>query len=109
MPCRDDRDSCYSCSSCPDYRQEIKSLTARNDELADMLCYTLTKIEGMDRLDILSDQTRGWWEEHKLADKARLKAEAEKKRRAKAEKEKRKRKQELLDKMSPEDRRLLGL
>ena len=96
MPCVDPRN---------DYELDYRYVRRELDELTDMLCALCGKCE--ERyvgylIDVSHPRLGHWWEHHKAADRARREREA----REAAEKLKQ---QEVLRRLSPEERRLLNL
>lgn len=85
------------------YREEYQR--DREDMLARIACAALTELERIGQEDFLllsNDEVREWWADHKEFDRQRLEQErqiAELKRR----------KQAALDKLSDEEKLLLGL
>ncbi len=71
-------------------------------ETIESLCECCRAIEGAGLLATLSERTQHWWMAHKKADEARNKAEME--RATKAAK-----KRAVLAKLSPEERKILGV
>lgn len=107
MPCRDWEgvaESGYSSS-------EYHALQHRCDKLARMLCEVMTHCCGKGLIDagVFSKETQEWWIKHQEDDRNNRKLEAAKKKREEAEKERKKQRQELINKMSPEERKILGL
>lgn len=131
MPCHDDRDS-YE-SRCGEQSKEIKELEQRNDKLARMLCGLCSRIEalceankveadyGSDRpireaLSMLIPdgmELKHWWIEHKKFDAKRRKEEhargIAKIQAYRAELVKKARIKAALDKLTPEEKELLGI
>lgn len=111
MPCRDYySDNEYTSS--PESSWQYRELKARADMLARIACKALTELETNEIAEVLllkDDEVREWWTQHKEADRKeaeRVRKEAA--RKAKAAEDKRKKK-ELLDRLTPEEKRLLGI
>lgn len=105
MPCRDYEDDYGRGNS-----YEITRYKEQNDRLARIACRAMTALEKASPEDKVfqNPEQAEWWLAHKVAD---AKAQAEKKAKAKAAKEKREldqKKKELIEKMSEEERKILG-
>jgi hypothetical protein len=123
MPCRSYED---------EYREEAARINTKlmekelRDKLARISCISLTAIEELYAL-MPNDQKEGthigemlkgilenkdvieWWPAHKEADAFEKKRQLEIERRKEEAKELKRKKDEILSRMSPEDKRLLGL
>jgi hypothetical protein len=95
MPCRSGDEDCAGES----YRTTVKL-----DKLTRMLCDALTKLErtSVQLVRTLSLETQEWWAEHKEADRARIAEEERLKGITQA-------KAHALKKLTPKERKLLGL
>ena len=105
MPCRDweghDDNSDY-------YLRDLHAAQRKNDQLAQMLCALCGKLEGTVAKGLIAS-TPGlerWWKAHKKADELRR---VEEKRKADEAARKQRIKQQALGKLTPEERRELGL
>lgn len=78
MPCRDGG---------PSYGYE-REQQERLDTVTRLLCETCQMLEDHDELSYLSQETRDWWEEHKLEDEEREKEERRERAREKKRVEK---------------------
>lgn len=100
MPCRDYYPDEYT------IRQENRYLEQRN-KLARIACRAMEALEKLGRLDLVSDaESNKWYEQHKKDD-ARAKKEAAREKVEKARKAKIK--SEALAKLTPTERKELGL
>lgn len=101
MPCRSYEADNFSSSN----DREIKDLKKLADKLARIACKAMTELErqGVEDLFILKDdEVRTWWSAHKIADAKEAAEKAEKIRIAKI-------KREALNKLSAEEKRILGI
>lgn len=97
MPCRD-----YSSDAGYDHREQYKE---QLDRLARIACKAMEALEKDGRADFLligDDEVREWWTAHKEADRKERARVAELQRREAV-------KQEALNKLSDEEKELLGL
>lgn len=92
MPCRDPGYDPWERS-----RADVQKI----DKLTRLLCTTLGSMHSKD-INNLPKDVQNWWWEHQAADRRRQLREAE-------EREKKKKKSEALKKLSPEERKLLGI
>lgn len=106
MPCRSYEDSWGSSSS-----SEMILLQDKVDRLARFACYAMTALEKVAPTDetFQNKELVAWWEAHKIADAKAMAEEQARKTVLKEKRELAKKKRELLGKMSPEDRKILGL
>ena len=77
----------------------------RADMLARIACAALTELERIGQEDFLllqNDEVREWWAEHKEFDRVRKEHE-------RIREEANRKRQEALDKLSPEDKKILGI
>lgn len=96
MPCTDGGGPIpYPCN----HSAEIKHLKARNDELARLLCGLCNEIASTYEF---KGPLKEWWDAHQEFDRKRKQKEAE-------EKLKRRNRKAALDKLTKEERKLLGL
>lgn len=96
MPCRDDGQ----------LASEYGNLQRRLDEVTQMLCGVLGAIEEAEepvRIDHLAIETQEWWNKHKKADEQRRSVEE------RAKEARRLARERALAKLTPEERRALGL
>lgn len=101
MPCQSYESSWASSSN----DREIQKLKKEADKLARIACKALTTLEENQIEDLLllkDDEVRTWWAQHKEDDRKAAEAAAEKRRIANMKKE-------ALAKLSPEEKRVLGL
>lgn len=101
MPCMSYDTNWASSSSDSD----IKRLKKEADKLARIACEALTELEKAGKADFLilkNDELREWWESHKEADRKEKARVAEKERRERV-------RQEALDRLTDEEKELLGL
>lgn len=99
MPCRDYSSDDWGVSS------SAPKLKAQMDKLARIACRAMEALEKDGRADFLlleDDEVREWWTEHKEADRKERARVAEQQRREAV-------KQEALNKLSDEEKELLGL
>lgn len=99
MPCRDYSSDDWGVSS------SAPKLKAQMDKLARIACKAMEALEKDGRADFLlleDDEVRDWWLEHKEADRKERARVAELQRREAV-------KQEALNKLSDEEKELLGL
>lgn len=99
MPCRDYESDSY------DYHAESVKMKQQADKLARIACKALTALEENGIEDFLllqDDEVRQWWKQHKEADRREKARVAELQRREAV-------KQEALNKLSSEEKELLGL
>jgi hypothetical protein len=89
MPC--------NCDGYPEPQPDL-----HNGPLAEALCMLMQDIEASGNMQDVDAATMAWWEEHKARDKARIKHEL-----MQAEEEQKR--QEAIDKLTPFERKLLGL
>jgi hypothetical protein len=105
MPCRDYESDYYS-------SQKNEQLQAQNDRLARIACKALTELVNAGKADFLllgDDEVREWWQKHQEADRL-AREEQERKRKAAAEKaRKTKLRNEVLARLTPEEREALGV
>lgn len=97
MPCRDYESDNES--------WELAQLKKQADRLARIACKALTELENngvVEAILLRDDEVATWWGQHKEADR---KAEEERKRKA----EEARAKKAALAKLTPEERRLLGI
>lgn len=105
MPCRDYEDDRSSTARSEQDRSQ-------RDRLARIACAAMTELEDngiAEAILLRNDEVREWWEAHKIAD---AKAKAEKERKAAAAKEKarlKKLRKDLIAKLSPDERKALGV
>lgn len=109
MPCRD----YYSDTNDNTVSEwQYRELKARADMLARIACKSLTELEANGIAELLllrDDEVREWWLQHKEDDRKeheRLRKEAEKKA---AAAERKRKKAELLARLTPEEKRILGI
>jgi cytosine/adenosine deaminase-related metal-dependent hydrolase len=103
MPCRSYEDD-YRTGS-PTESWQYKELKENNDKLARIACKAMTELVKQGTADFLvirDDEVREWWEKHQEADRKAQEAKAEKARLAKAKKD-------ALAKLTPEEKKILGL
>lgn len=84
---------------------DVRRLKKEADKLARIACEALTELEKAGKADFLilkNDELREWWEAHKEADRKEKARVAEKERRERV-------KQEALDRLTDEEKELLGL
>lgn len=105
MPCYDDRDN---------DRSQMAKLQVRNEKLTSMLCMVLSTLEDENELghflELFNYNEAGiprkylvdWWEQHKEDDRRRKEYE-------RAQRELQDKKKAALDKLTPEERHLLGI
>ena len=101
MPCMSYDTNWASSSSDSD----IKRLKKEADKLARIACEALTELEKAGKADFLilkNDELREWWEAHKEADRKEKARVAEQERRERV-------KREALDRLTDEEKELLGL
>jgi len=87
----------------------VTSLRQEADRVTDMLCTVLDTLETAEepvRIDDLPRAIQDWWEEHKQADIAR---QQEKQRWQQERREAEEARERALAKLTPEERRALGL
>lgn len=99
MPCRD-----YESDSW-DHSSENRKLKQQADKLARIACKAMQALEELEQEDFLllkDDEVREWWTAHKEADRKERARVAELQRREAV-------KQEALNKLSAEEKELLGL
>lgn len=85
--------------------RDVQRLKAEADKLARIACEALTELEKAGKADFLilkNDELREWWEAHKEADRKEKARVAEKERQERV-------KQEALDRLTDEEKELLGL
>lgn len=102
MPCRDYEGPSYTS---PTASWEYKDLQKQNDRLARIACKAMDELVKQGKADFLilrDDEVREWWEKHQEADRKAQEAEVEKRRIAKIKKD-------ALAKLSPEERKALGI
>ena len=131
MPCYDGRDSrdreIELLQTASDERARAERVAiglgerARAERAEALLCAVLTQLEkdnllatvmsvaNWDEAGISYDYAHGWWEKHKAMDEVRRKKEAEYLARNAEKDARKKRKQEVLAKLSPEERKILGV
>ena len=100
MLCRDAGPDNYWPIECPRCNERADKLTRVACDLARTIEANMGVIQ--DTTSALSKETRDWWREHKEADRRREEAEAKARRIRKV-------KQEALGKLTPEERKALGL
>lgn len=95
MPCRDDRDDC---------RQDYSDLQTKLDKVTRLLCGVCRATEkaGGGKLIAANKELNTWWKQHQEADRRREAAEQ-------AERDQQAKRQAALDKLSPEERKLLNI
>lgn len=99
MPCRD-----YESDS-PSYYEDYRKMKKQADRLARMACSAMEELERNGIAEVLllkNDEVREWWAAHKEADRKERARVAELQRREAV-------KQEALNKLSTEEKELLGL
>ena len=99
MPCRD-----YESDS-PSYYEDYRKMKKQADRLARMACSAMEELERNGIAEVLllkNDEVREWWAAHKEADRKERARVAELQRREAV-------KQEALNKLSNEEKELLGL
>lgn len=99
MPCRD-----YESDS-PSYYEDYRKMKKQADRLARMACSAMEELERNGIAEVLllkNDEVREWWAAHKEADRKERARVAELQRREAV-------KQEALNKLSDEEKELLGL
>lgn len=89
MPC--------TCDGYPEPKPDL-----HNGPLADMLCAVLQNHEARGEMGCFSAATLKWWEEHKARDKARVEQDLR-------DAIKRKQRDAVIAKLTPYERKLLGL
>jgi hypothetical protein len=89
MPC--------SCDGYPEPKPDL-----HNGPLAEALCKLMQEREASGDMQGIDAPTLAWWEEHKERDKARIEYEL-------MQAEKQQKRQEALDRLTPFERKLLGL
>lgn len=111
MPCRDYySDNDYNSS--PESSWQYRELKQRADMLARIACKAMTELESNSIAEMIllrDDEVREWWEQHKEADRQeaeRVRKEAEKKA---AAAERKRKKAEVLARLTPEEKRILGI
>lgn len=110
MPCRDYDSDGWGNSGISS--REYDELKARADMLARIACKSLTELEANGIADLLllkDNEVRDWWLAHKEADRKeqeRIRAAEERKKKAAEDKRK---KAELLARLTPEEKRILGI
>lgn len=115
MPCYDGRDRGE------EMVQIASGERARAERAEALLCAVLTQLEkdnllatvmsvaNWDEAGISYAYAHDWWEKHKAMDEVRRKKEAEYLARNAEKEARKKRKQEVLAKLSPEERKILGV
>ena len=101
MPCKDYEDY----DRYADYQKDIKALEKQNDRLARIACKAMTALSADGHADFLllkDEEVREWWVKHQEADRKAREAELEKQRLIKL-------KADALAKLSPEERKVLGI
>lgn len=95
---------CYTEVTEEDIAARYRSEFRHNSDVAEMLCSVLRKEEreGVLIAEWYGDTVARWWKEHQERDRKKNEAE----RKAKKERDKRK---AAVDKLTPEERRLLGI
>lgn len=108
MPCRD-WDYVDNSRAAQDYQKAAQDAQAAADKTARLLCELCTAIEKQGAGVQVSQELADWWEDHKrldaqraAAEAARLAADAEKKRLESL-------RQATLAKLTPDERKALGL
>lgn len=102
MPCRDYESDAWGNSSST---RETAKLKNQADKLARFACAAMDELEANGIAEVLllkNDELRAWWVEHKEADRKEKARAAELQRREAV-------KQEALNKLSDEEKELLGL
>lgn len=102
MPCRDYESDSWSSI---DNSRELAQLKKQADKLARIACKAMTALEESGKEDFLllgDDEVREWWMAHKEADRKEKARVAELQRREAI-------RQEALNKLSDEEKELLGL
>ena len=85
--------------------RDVKRLKAEADKLARIACAAMTELEKMGKEDFLilkNEEVGHWWAAHKEADRKERERVAEKARRERVKKE-------ALDRLTDEEKELLGL
>jgi AAA+ ATPase superfamily predicted ATPase len=106
MPCRDYETSYNS----PSYTET--RLKEQCDRLARIACKAMTALEADGHADFLllkDDEVREWWLQHKEADRKRMEEEARKKAERAEKKRLKKIKTELLERLTEDEKKALGL
>lgn len=106
MPCRDYEISYNS----PSYTET--RLKEQCDRLARIACKAMTALEADGHADFLllkDDEVREWWLQHKEADRIRQEEEARKRAEAAEKKRLKKLKKELLDRLTEDEKKALGI
>lgn len=83
-------------------RDDYDRIQSRADAATRAACEAITLLQGTPLFPQLSVETRAWWNRHQREDQERIAREQ-------AEEQRRKAKQDALDKLSPGERRLLGI
>lgn len=102
MPCRDYESDSWGHA---DDSGRVGKLKEQADRLARMACAAMDELEANGIAEVLllkNDELREWWTAHKEADRKEKARIAEKERKARV-------KQEALDRLSDEEKELLGL
>ena len=101
MPCQSYESSWANDSS----SSEVRRLKKEADKLARIACAALTELERVGKAEFLvlkNEELRDWWEAHKEADRKEQARVAELERRERVKKE-------ALDRLTQEEKELLGL
>lgn len=107
MPCRDYE---TSYNNGPSYTET--RLKEQCDRLARIACKAMTALEKDGHADFLlikDDEVRTWWEQHKEADRKRMEEEARKKAERAEKKRLKQIKAELLERLTEDERKALGI
>jgi hypothetical protein len=106
MPCRD-YESSYSGSSYTETR-----LKEQCDRLARIACKAMTALEKDGHADFLlikDEEVRDWWLQHKEADRKRMEEEARKKAERAEKKRLKQIKEDLLGRLTEDEKKALGI
>ena len=115
-PCRDNYDDSFRGSTSTEIglqnqnaalRAENQRLKDRLDMLARLACAYCSQLEKEGKE--IPKEARGWWKHHKKMDEVRKREEAMKAVEERARIEAEKKKQDALNKLTAEEKRLLGL
>lgn len=107
MPCRD-YDTTYDSGSSYSEQQ----LKQQCDRLARIACKAMEALEKDGHADFLllkDDEVREWWNKHKEADRLHREEEARKRREREEKKRLKKVKEELLNRLTDDEKKALGL
>lgn len=117
MPCYDDRgrEESYEAT------RELKLTNKKLEKIEAMLCMVLTTLEEENELGhfkelfnykesgVSREELMLWWREHREADAKRRREEYEAAEKARKKAEREAERQKVLEKLSPEERKLLGV